>query len=109
MLEETQKQVEKPWAVYGSAGFYAIGRAVKETKTYLSLQTSEGNKLPEYVNPQCAHRFANPVQAMAYYRVHHAVRFPKKQIIDTFLSDFPSQRANLENLLPSRFETNQSN
>lgn len=101
MLNETEKPIEKPWAVYGwSLGSWGIGKIVNRGHT-LDIQYCEGQHYPpECWDPKWVKRFDNPVKAMAYFKVHvHDSYYTKEEIIESFLRNFPSEETNLEKFL----------
>lgn len=95
------KPIEKPWAVYGwFMGPYNVGKVVRTSRGSLDIQYTEGQQYPsECWDPKWVHRFDNPLKAIAYFRVHQNSDYSKKEVIDMFLNNFPSEKANLEKLL----------
>lgn len=107
MPEKSQKSIEKPWAVYGNyLGSWGIGSVVKKGEfgerqcLWLKYKEDLSEGMPwdsDYVNV-----FDSPIKAMAYFLVHQRkdqFHRDKKYVLIQFLSDFPSERANLEKFL----------
>jgi hypothetical protein len=111
MADKTTEKIEKPWAVYGwFLGAWDIGKIVKDSKDTCYIQYSERQQYsPECWDKDWVHVFDNPVKAMAYFRVHvHDSDYTQEKVAERFLISFPSERANLERLLPKRFAQRQS-
>lgn len=119
MKEQTQiEEIEKPWAVYSydAMGAWSFAKVVKETRNeagkinllWLKLYerglrfSPEDQLEDEPLDPKYVKTFDNPIKVLAYFLVHQRKFMPqyhKKSILKEFLYRFPSERANLENLL----------
>lgn len=102
-----EKKIQKPWAVYGwFLGSWAIGKVKSEGYLSLDIQYCEGQMYPPSLwDSKWVKTFDNPIKAIAYFHLHNHEGYSKKQVIDKFLSNFPSERVNLENLLKQSAQT----
>ena len=107
MAENTE--IEKPWAVYSfGMGSSGIGKVIKED--WLEILYSEDQKFfPQIWDSDYVQRFDSPIKAMAYFLVHQNPLlerlYTKRQVIDIFLRDFPSQRKDLSKYLQPLLRT----
>lgn len=102
-MSKKSKKIEKPWAVYFSdEGAVGVGKVIQEDKYFemiigLSIVYHEKDNYHDW-DPRYVKTFDTPVKAIAYFLVH-SPHSKREDTIRHFLRGFPSERANLENLL----------
>ena len=79
--------IEKPWAVYATwLGAIGIGKIINESSSAVWTQDSEGQQyLPECWADKAVRKFNSPIKAMAYFLVHQAGNYDKKEVVGYFL------------------------
>jgi hypothetical protein len=87
--------MEKQW-VYSPYFVTGIGKVIGEISGSSLIKNSEKEQyLPECWNDKVLTKFDSPIKAMAYFLVHQNY-YNKKEIVNLFLRNFPSERKNIE-------------
>lgn len=109
MPDETQKPIEKPWAVYRNLNFqYRIGKIRGDSGSFYWIKFRE-NEDSELWDKRYVRAFDDPLKAIAYLLVitegihtSHKKLFHKTEredIIQSLFIQFPNERKNIESLL----------
>jgi hypothetical protein len=92
--------IEKPWAVFGIF-FDNFGKIVEDSKNSCYIQYCEGQMYPPGLwDSKWVKKFDNSLELINYL-FEHASKYnnSKENLIQEFLSDFPSERKNLKKLI----------
>ena len=86
------EQIEKPWAVYESG----LGKVTRKDKEKIWITSFESGS-PEW-SPEHVKTFTDSYKAITYFLSHQPYQPPysKRNIINLFLDQFPSEKNNLE-------------
>lgn len=90
MTENTQKPIEKPWAVYSLAVPIGIGRIVKEDVSSLHIQDSENQRCPlQLCSSKSVQRFKKFDEAIEYF-LSMSGQYTRRELKERVSSDFPN-------------------
>jgi hypothetical protein len=91
-------KIEKPWAVYGTFVTEYLGKIRTEGKVF-DIRNSDTDSNPNLWDSSFVKQFKTSLEAINYFFPNSEYKNDKKRLIQNFLSRFPSEKTNLENLI----------